>query len=257
MKSQNQDSCYFSFITSLLRSQCSKITTPEELAGELAAEVTFFYIIDSLKLFDFFPLVNQQQQELTILSLGCGIATEILPLMMYFQYQNKQISYVGIDNNNALVEDNKRRYSAFENVKFICADAANLHEITTYIPPHSIDMGILRNGDFTELYNRQKQFCKIVDEIFPNILKPNLPLLLSFGSKKELDLCTQKTQILKNFVKFKPNNFCDIGNVCRIFGEYQSQKVFAYSDRFSAILNLEKMSKEDQSQLGHFSRLTI
>ncbi len=253
---QAENSCYFSFITTLLRSQCSKITAPEELKGELAAEVTFYYIIDTLKLSDFFPL-NQQQEELTILSLGCGIATEIIPLMMYFQYQNKQINYIGVDNNNVLIDDNKRRYVAFENVKFICADAANLDEITTHITPHSIDMGILRNGDFTEIYNRQKIFCKIVDEIFLNVLKPNLPLLVSFGSKEELDLCTQKTQILKNFIKFKPNNFCDIGNACRIFGEYQNQKVFAYADRFTAILNLEKMSDEAQRQLSCFSKLTI
>lgn len=256
VKSQNSDSCYFSFITTLLRSQCSKITAPEELKGELAAEVTFYYIIDTLKLSDFFPL-NQQQEELTILSLGCGIATEIIPLMMYFQYQNKQINYIGVDNNKALIDDNKRRYAAFENVKFICTDAANLDEITTHITPHSIDMGILRNGDFTEIYNRQKLFCKIVDEIFPNVLKPNLPLLVSFGSKEELDLCIQKTQILKNFIKFKPNNFCDIGNAFRIFGEYQNQKVFAYADRFTAILNLEKMSDEAQRQLSCFSKLTI
>ena len=257
VQSQNQDSCYFSFITPILRSQCSKITTPEELPGELAAEVTFYYIIDSLKLFNFFPLVNQQQQKLTMVSLGCGIATEILPLMMYFQYHNKRINYVGIDNNNALIEDNNRRYAAFENVKFICADAANLEEITTHIPPHSIDMGILRNGDFSEIYDRRKLFCRIIDEIFPSILKPNLPLLVSFGSKKELDVCAQKTQILKNFKKYKPNNFCDIGDRLLIYGEYQNKNVFSYVDRFTTILNLEKISEEDQLQLDRFSKLTI
>lgn len=41
--------------------------------------------------------------------------------------------------------------AAFENIKFICADAANLDEITTQIAPNSIDMGILR------LISRQSQ----------------------------------------------------------------------------------------------------
>ncbi len=66
LQNPTKDSCYFSFSMTLLRSQCSKITAPEELEGELALEITFYFIIDSLKLFDFFPLVNQQQQELTI-----------------------------------------------------------------------------------------------------------------------------------------------------------------------------------------------
>ena len=54
---QKKDSCYFTLISTLLRCQCSKITTPEELPGELRAEVTFYYIIDSLKLFNFFPSI--------------------------------------------------------------------------------------------------------------------------------------------------------------------------------------------------------
>ncbi len=48
-----------------------------------------------------------------------------------------------------------------------------------------------------------------------------------------------------------------MGNACRIFGEYQNQKVFAYADRFTAVLNLEKMSEEAQRQLSCFSKLTI
>lgn len=254
---QKKDSCYFTLISTLLRRQCSKITTPEVLTGELTAEVTFYYIIDSLKLFNFFPSINQQQQELTIVSLGCGIATEILPLMLYFQYQNKQINYWGIDNNNAVIEENNRRYTAFKNVKFICADPANLDEITTHIPLHSINLGILRNGDFTEIFNRQKLFCKIVDEVFPSILKPYYPLLVSFGSRDQLDLCIQKTQILKHFKSFKPNNFCDIGNRLLSFGEYQNKKIFGYVDRFTVILNAEKMCKEDQFQLDNFSKLRL
>lgn len=259
LSSQNQDkdSCYFAFITALLRRQCEKITTSEELEGELAGETAFYFIIDSLKLVRFFPKVDPSQEKITILSLACGIATEIFPLMIYFQSQNKQLNYIGIDNNEEIIKDNIQKYAAFENVKFICADAANLSEITTHIAPNSIDMGILRNGDFTETHNRQKIFCKIIDEIFPSLLKPDFPLLVSFQTETELQICKQKTQILQNFKQFKDSNFCDIGTLCRIFGKYRNENVFAYSDRFTAILNLEETDKKQQMQLSDFSKLSM
>ncbi|WP_342228178.1 hypothetical protein [Rickettsiella endosymbiont of Rhagonycha lignosa] len=252
-KGSTENSCYFEFISALLRKECVKITLPEELEGELAGETAFYFIIDSLKLADFLP-PDEQQETVTILSLACGISTEILPLMLYFQYQNKKINYVGVDNNDAIIEDNKKRYAAYENIQFICADAANLDEITTQIVPNSIDMGILRNGDFTELRNRQNIFCQIIDEIFPNVLKPNFPLLVSFQTKQELEICTQKTQIIQNFKKFKGNNFCDIGSLCLISGQYQNKTVFSYSDRYTAILNLEKINEQEQMQIRQFSK---
>lgn len=106
-KGSTENSCYFEFISALLRKECVKITLPEELEGELAGETAFYFIIDSLKLVDFLP-PDEQQETVTILSLACGISTEILPLMLYFQYQNKKINYVGVDNNNAIIEDNKK-----------------------------------------------------------------------------------------------------------------------------------------------------
>ncbi|TLY47244.1 MAG: methyltransferase domain-containing protein [Gammaproteobacteria bacterium] len=254
---QIQDSCYFSLIQTLLRLQCVKITIPEELKGELAHATTFYFIIDSLKLFDFFPPINDPQKTITVLSLGCGISSEIFPLMMYFHYQNKQVNYIGIDNNKALIEDNKRRYAAYENIKFICADATNLDEINIHIDPNSIDLGILRNGDFSELWKRQKIFGKIIDEIFPCVLKPNFPLLLSFQTREELEICTQKTQVLQNFKKFKSNNFCDVGTLCLIFGQVQNKTVFTYSDRFTAILNVEKTAEDEQMPLSHFRQLSV
>lgn len=252
-----ENSCYFSLVYSLLKKECTKITTPEELTDELAIEFTFYFIIDSLKLVDFFPSAVSQQETISVLSLGCGLATEILPLIMYFKYHNIKLDYIGIDNNEKIIEENVQRYSAFENVKFIYADAANLDEILTHIAPESIDMGILRNADFTELRNRQKIFGNIIDTIFPSVMKPSFPLLVSFQTKVELEICAQKTQILQNFKKFQSNNFCDVGSLCRIFGEYQNEKVSANSDTLTAILNFDKCKNEEELQATQFSRLSI
>lgn len=233
-------SCYLTLISSLLKIECMKIASSEELESELALETAFHVILDALKLFRFFPGESKDQESFTILSLACGISSEIIPLITYFQYFDKKINYIGIDNNSTIINDNKMRYASFENVEFICADASDLSEIKTKIPLYSIDLGILRNGDFTEHHGRKLIFSKIIDRIFPSLIKPNYPLLASFQTEYELNFCKTNTKILHNFKKFEPNNFCDVGRFCYFFAQYQNQTVVSNPDRFSVILNSDK-----------------
>lgn len=251
-----EGSCYLTLMQELLKKECKKITSAEELPGELASATAFHFIIGSLKLFDFFPTQNRYQETFTILSLACGISSEIIPLIMYFQYQNKKINYIGIDNNRDIIEDNKARYANFENVEFICADASNFDEISNQIPLYSIDLGIMRNGDFTEHKNRQSLFCKIIDRIFPCLIKPDCPLLLTFQTQQELEVCSNKTQMLQKFTKFKKNNFCDIDKLCSFSAQHLNQTVITYPDRFSTILNSEKINY-DQSLTYNFNKLSM
>lgn len=87
-----EGSCYFSLIHSILKKECEKITSPPELEGEAAIATGFYSIIDGLKLVEFFPK-KEHEDSFTILSLACGISNEILPLIVYFQHQNKKINY--------------------------------------------------------------------------------------------------------------------------------------------------------------------
>jgi hypothetical protein len=65
------------------RNKCRKITSPSELEGETAIAAGFYSIIDGLKLIEFFPK-KEHGDTFTILSLACGISTEILPLIALF-----------------------------------------------------------------------------------------------------------------------------------------------------------------------------
>jgi ankyrin repeat protein len=250
-------SCYFTLVNELLKIECTKITSSEELEGELASATAFHFIISSLKLSEFFPPENNHQNTFTILSLACGISTEIIPLIMYFQYQNKKVNYIGIDNNRDVIDDNKNRYRDFKNVKFICADASNLDEITNKVALEPIDLGILRNPDFTKHNNRQRTFCKIVDQIFPCLIKTNCPLLITFQTKDELDICSNETELHENFIQFKPKNFCDVGKLCSFSAQYQNETVITYPDRFSAILNLNKPNNDHALLNHHFRTLQL
>lgn len=245
-----KDSSYLALIQALLEKECMKITSPEELQGELAIATSFYLIIDGLKLVDFFPPETKQKDTFTLLSLACGLSTEILPLMLYFQYQNKKVNYVGIDTNRHVIEDSKARYQAYENVDFICADASNLAEVSAITSLYPIDMGMLRNGDFTEQNGRRGAFCKMINRVLPNLLKPNYPVLITFQTKYELDVCIKKTQLNLNFKKFKSNNFCDTGKLCFFLSQDEDDTVVTYPDRFSVILNADKTSY-DQDQLSH------
>lgn len=247
---QLKNSGYLALINALLEVECMKITSPEERECELKIETSFYLIIDELKLIDFFPLEIKQQDTFTILSLACGLSMEILPLIMYFRYQNKKLTYIGIDINNDIIEDNKARYNAYENVNFICADASNLREIGTIVASSSIDMGIVRNGDFTESNGRQGIFFAIADRTLPSLLKPDAPLLMTFQTEHELNICSKKTQLFLNFKKFKGNNLCDMGELCPIPIQRGNEMIITYSDRYSFILNADK-TNADQDQLSH------
>jgi hypothetical protein len=43
-------------------------------------------------------------------------------------------------------------------------------------------------------------------------------------------------------------------SLCLISGQYQNKTVFSYSDRYTAILNLEKINKQEQMQISYFSK---
>lgn len=253
-----KNSCYLGLIEELLKKECKKVTSAEELSGELASATAFHVIISSLKLFDFFPTENNQQETFTILSLACGTSSEIIPLILYFQHHNKKINYVGIDNNRDIIEDNKARYANFKNVEFFCADASNLNGISTRTAPHSIDLGILRNGDFSEHKNRRPAFCRMVDQVLPNMIKPDYPLLITFQTHYELEVCSKSTQLLQNFIKLKSHNFCDVGTLCFFYSQYLNNTVITYLDRFSTILNLDKTaSAEALLELDNFKNLRL
>lgn len=254
--SGEKDFCYFTLLNELLRIECAKITSPSELEGELASATAFHYILDSLTLFDFFPEEDAHQDTFTILSLACGRSNEILPLIMYFQHQNKKVNYIGIDNDSAIINKNKIRYADYENVAFICADASNLDEVKAHVS-QSVDLGIMRNGDFTQHNDRQNIFFKIVDRVLPNVIKPEHPLLMTFQTEDELNICSKQTQFIHNFKKFKGNNFCDSKKLCFFPAQYLNRLVMTYPDRFSVILNLDK-TKSEQALLGHhFENLRI
>ncbi|MEN9446802.1 MAG: hypothetical protein RJA25_91 [Bacteroidota bacterium] len=244
-----EGSCYFSLIHSILKKECQKITSPSELEGESAIATGFYSIIDGLKLFEFFPQ-KKHEDTFTILSLACGISNEILPLIVYFQHQNKKINYIGIDNNSAIVEDNKARYKAYENVSFICADASNPSEMSAIIPPHSINFGIMRNGDFTESNGRQHIFCQIVNQVFPKSIKPDYPILMTFQTEYELNICNEKTQLNDNFRKFRDGNFFDNGKRCFFPTQRGNDLILTYPDRYSFILNLDQ-EPTNQNKLSH------
>ncbi|EDP46070.1 hypothetical protein [Rickettsiella grylli] len=238
-------SCYFALINSLLKIECMKTMFSSEFESALSLTTFFHVILDSLELFRFFPDESKEQETFLILSLACGVSTEVLPLIIYFQYQGKKIHYVGIDNNSAVIQDNRLRYANFENVEFICADASNLNEITNKIPLYSIDLAILRNADFTEYQKRQSIFCKIVDQVIPHFMKPNSPLWISFQTEYELNFCKTKTKICQNFKKFHANNLCDTGEMCNFFTQHKNRTVVNHPDRFSIILNSERTTPEE------------
>jgi hypothetical protein len=245
-----KDSCYFNLIHSLLKIECKKITSPSEHEGESAIAASFYSIIDGLKLVDFFPK-KEHGDTFTILSLACGISTEILPLIVYFQHKNKKINYIGIDNNSTIIADNKARYKDYANVNFFCMDASNLNEIKTVIPlQHTIDFGIMRNGDFTETNGRQRIFCNIVDRIFPSLIRPEHPLLMTFQTEYELNICNKKTQLNDNFSKFRGGNFFDNGQRCFFLTQRGNDTIRTHPDRYSFILNLDK-PPTNQARLDH------
>ena len=247
---QLKSSGYLALINALLEIECIKITSPEERECELKIETSFYLILDELKPIDFFSSENKQQDTFTVLSLACGLSMEILPLIMYFQYQNKKVKYIGVDINSDIIEDNKARYNAYENVNFICADASNLDEINTIVASSSIEMGIIRNGDFTESNGRKDIFCKMVDQILPRLLKPDAPLLMTFQTEHELNICSKETQLFLNFKKFKGDNLCDMGELCPVPIQRGNDTIITYSDLYSFILNADKTNAV-QDQLSH------
>lgn len=244
-----EGSCYFSLMHSILKKECKKITLPSELEGESAIATGLYSIIDGLKLIEFFPK-KEHEDSFTILSLACGISNEILPLILYFQHHNKKINYIGIDNNNAIIEDNRARYKAYENVRFFCADASNSSEMSVIIPSHAIDFGIMRNGDFTESNGRQHIFCQIVNQVFPKLIKPDYPILMTFQTEYELNICNIKTQLNHNFRKFRKGNFFDNGKRCSFSTQRGNESILTYPDRYSFILNLDP-KPANQNQLSH------
>ena len=230
---------YISLIHSILKKECQKIASPSELKGESAIATSFYSIIDPLKLVEFFPK-KEHEDSFTILSLACGMSNEILPLIVYFQHQNKKINYIGIDNDRAIIEYNKARYKAYENVRFFCADASNPSEMSVIIPSHSIDFGIMRNGDFTEGNGRQPIFFQIVNQVFPKLIKPGHPILMTFQTEYELNICNEKTQLNNNFRKFRGGNFFQNNKRCCFFSQCDKDPILIYPDRYSFILNLDK-----------------
>ncbi len=246
-----KDSAYVTLISALLGKECTKITyNPEELDGELAIAMSFYSIIDGLQLIDFFPPEIKQQDTFIILSLACLLSSEIIPLIVYFQHYNKQVRYIGVDINNDLIEDNKVRYKNYKNVDLICADPSDLDVISDRLAPCSVDVGIMRDGDFSQSHGRLDRSCKIVDQIFPGLLKPLAPLLMTFQTQEELDVCRLKTQLDRNFAKFKGGNSYDVGKRCSFTGQYKNTPITVNPDRFGFILNLDKPNA-NQDQLSH------
>ena len=248
--------CYFNLTHSILEIECKKITSQSEHEGESAIASSFYSIIDGLKLIEFFPK-KEHEDTFTILSLACGISTEILPLIIYFQHKNMKVNYIGIDNNSAIIEDNKARYTAYKNVRFICADASNPNKMSEIIPSHSIDFGIMRNGDFTKGNGRQPIFFQIVNQIFPNLIKPKYPLLMTFQTEYELNICSKKTQLNDNFRKFRGGNFFDNNKRCVFPTQRGGETILTYPDSYSFILNLDKELTQQNKLSQNMQKLHV
>lgn len=243
----NEKSCRMHFIQSILQMEYQKLIAVNAVWQEIS--LNFYAFMDILNLIEFFPK-KEHERDLTILSLACGFPAEIIPLMLYFQIHDIKVNYIGIDTDKRLIEHNQTTFKDHKNLKFIYADASNLSAVKAAIHPHTtIDFGILRNGDFTASGGRQSVFAKIIDEIFPQLIKPTYPLLTTFYSKQELDVCFGKTTINATFEKIRNGNY--IEQTANSYKIYRHGDTHATNcDKHMVILNAHPLTHVDQLTTG-------
>ncbi|MEN9471652.1 MAG: hypothetical protein RL214_1008 [Pseudomonadota bacterium] len=243
----------FSLINILSKAKIEKMVfQSEKLSGESPLATRFHSIIDDLKLMEFFPLeVVKKPGAFTILSLPCGLSSEIVPLLNYFKpfIPNKSIKYIGIDQNSSTIEYNKAKYEAYENVSFICADASDHKAIRKKIAASSIDIGIVRNVNFTK---NKDNFCIIINKVLPDLIKPGCPLLMTFQKREELNKCNEETELSSNFGKLaRGKNYYESDEASYISAErIENITLTLDPDRYGIILNSSKTNAV-QDQLSH------
>lgn len=241
-----ENSCRMSFLRSIIKMDYQKLNLDVDQKDVWQAlSLSFYIFMEALNLIEFFPK-KENERELTILSLACGFPAEIIPLSLYFQMHDIKVNYIGIDNAKNSIENNQTAFKQHKNLKFICADASDLSAVRAAIHPHTtIDFGILRNGDFTPSGGRQSIFSRIIDDVFPELIKPNYPLLLTVYSQRELETCFEKTSINAKFAKTRHGNYLEqVSNLYRIYRPGETHHIDC--DKYMVILNAVPLTHVDQ-----------
>lgn len=152
------------------------IKVPKELA-----DIDRKYIESLQRKFKATKLLNEIQPdaagEIHVLSIGCGYAEELIPLLLETNKKFK-INYVGIDCNEKGIKHNtQERFARLIelndsdcSVRFICADAAKYEELEkNYLAKRKFDLVFLRHPEFTSGDNFDI-FSTIIGKTIPHFI---------------------------------------------------------------------------------------
>ena len=137
------------------------------------------HVLDLMNQHEFNPRSGKK-----ILSIGCGLAEELIALLAY--YQRDTFIYTGIDIGGDYILLCKHMFKNFENISFLHENAAEL--VTKGHHADGYDIVILRHPHFLFEDNSQfSDFKKIAQIVIPNLHKIR-PISLFCTFYEEIEL---------------------------------------------------------------------
>lgn len=188
-------------------------------------------------------------ESIKILSLGCGVAPELIPLIVLFKKHGITVEYTGIDLEEPLRILNHQLYKdeVFNAPKFFAADASTPGNLKDFLKDTKYDLIILNHPYLLDLEpDLKKNFISMIQDTVPYYLKTNGTVYASFHYEEEYNVFMEIAEKLSFFsedhnLKIKP-----VGGIKYIRGKEE-----IISDQF---IYVSGISAELKATLMHSDR---